>query len=67
VAFTNNKGFDIIAFCTNGAAALTFTVDGAGLGGNIAANVVFFVRIPAGSVFTPTYAAGAPTWNWYGE
>jgi hypothetical protein len=67
VAYTNNTGYDIIAFCLNGAAALSYTVDATGLPGPIPANAAFSVRIPASSVFTPTYAAGAPTWTGYGE
>jgi hypothetical protein len=64
VVYTNNTGFDLVAYILNGTSAQTPQVDSAILP-VVPASAFFNVIIPALSTFKPTYAAGAPTWVFY--
>jgi hypothetical protein len=66
VATTNTTGYDVMAYITNGTAALTVAVAGVTAVYIIPASQTGSVMIPAGSTFTPTYTAGTPTWKWVG-
>lgn len=67
VAATNSTGVDVMAYITNGTSALTVQVDSDSALMIIPASQTGSVFIPNGSTFTPTYAAGTPTWKWKGQ
>ncbi len=73
VAAVNTTGVDVTAYIANGTSAIT-VVQVAGIAGTyvttglqIAASGWGSVRIPAGGGVKFTYAAGAPTWTWFGD
>ena len=66
VTYTNATGYDLYAYITNGAAAMTTKVNG-NTGPSIAALGTMAVFIPAGGTFTPTYASGSPSWVFQGN
>jgi Pectate lyase superfamily protein len=67
VVYTNTTGVDLTAYVTNGVGAMTTQINGhtgPAIGVSLTDVPVF---IPALGTFTPTYAAGAPTWLFVGN
>lgn len=62
VTYTNSTGLDVWAVVTNGTGAMTTVVNGK-TGPNIALSTQGLIPIPANGTFTPTYASGAPAWQ----
>lgn len=65
VAAANTTGVDVIAYITNGSAAMSaIKINSTNTGLGAAISGFATVYIPAGATFTCTYASGTPTWVW---
>lgn len=64
--YTNTLGVTVIAYITNGAAAMSTVVNG-NAGPTIAASGQLTLLLPPNGTFKPTYASGTPSWVFQGS
>lgn len=67
VVVNNTTGFDIMAYVTNGASAMTLIqINGGSISGSLPANATESYFIPAAGSIVFVYPGGAPSWFWFG-